>query len=116
MIVYNSLLRGTCNYTNGTLTAADGNVEGHGDTCDFDSATNRVNATDSELALGSLGLHGGHTPTFLPAADSIAVDAGIDHPMVCLDTDQRGYTRPFGAGCDAGAVEVSDVIFADGFE
>ena len=33
-----------------------------------------------------------------------AIDAADD--TVCSSTDQRGVTRPQGAGCDVGAVEV----------
>jgi len=115
MYLYNNLLRGSCDYAAGALVAASGNVEGTGNTCGFDTGSNLVNATNTALALGTLGAHGGHTPTYLPAAGSVAIDAGVDG-MPCLDVDQRGYARPLGAGCDAGAVEAGDVIFADGFE
>src|SRR5581483_5022479 len=55
--------------------------------------------------LGPLQDNGGPTPTMLPAAGSPAVDAGDD--ALCPATDQRGVTRPQGAHCDIGAVEVS---------
>jgi len=115
MYLYNNLLRGSCNYAADALVAASGNVEGTGNTCGFDTGSNLVDATNSALALGTLGAHGGHTPTYLPAAGSVAIDAGVDG-MPCLNVDQRGYARPLGAGCDAGAVEAGDVIFADGFD
>lgn len=114
LVVRNSILRGSCDFTAGTLTAATGNVESAGDTCDFDSGTNKVETSTSALAIGSLGQYGGHTPTYLPASDSVAVDAG--DVAFCLDTDQRGYARPLGAGCDAGSVEAGDIIFADNFD
>lgn len=115
MQVFNSVLRGNCNYAAGALSTAVGNIEGSGDSCNFNHATNIVNASSAALALGTLGMHGGHTPTYLPAPNSIAIDAG-DDGMPCLNRDQRGYARPLGAGCDVGAVEAGDVIFADGFE
>jgi hypothetical protein len=40
-------------------------------------------------------------------AGSPAIDAGAAD--VCPGTDQRGVTRPQGAGCDIGAYEVEDV-------
>jgi CSLREA domain-containing protein len=115
MQVFNSLLRGTCTYAAGALSTAVGNIESSGDSCDFDHATNIVNASSVALALGTLGMHGGHTPTYLPAPNSIAIDAGNDG-MPCIPRDQRGYPRPLGAGCDVGAVEAGDVIFADDFD
>ena len=53
--------------------------------------------------LGVLGANGGPTPTQVPAASSIAIDA-----TPCADpagSDQRGIARPVGVSCDYGAVE-----------
>lgn len=63
------------------------------------------------------GLYGGTTETQLPAATSPAVDSGAPAgaPFPCEPVDQRGVARPLGAGCDIGAVESDDRIFADGF-
>jgi len=47
----------------------------------------------------------------------MAVDGGGSQQ--CLPLDQRGYLRPAGDGCDAGAVEVgaiADALFGDGFD
>ncbi|GIK73179.1 MAG: hypothetical protein BroJett021_21670 [Chloroflexota bacterium] len=55
--------------------------------------------------LAALANNGGATATHLPFAGSPAIDAGGDE---CLPTDQRGVTRPQGAACDIGAVEVTD--------
>jgi hypothetical protein len=78
---------------------------------------------------GSLVDAGGPTPTHVPAAGDVAIDAG--DPAGCtgvleapLLVDQRGEPRPRdgdgdGASrCDAGAVEVQPVddVFGDGFE
>ena len=57
--------------------------------------------------LWPLALYGGATPTLGLNAASPAVDAGDcrDFDGTLLTTDQRGYGRPYGAGCDLGAVE-----------
>jgi hypothetical protein len=68
------------------------------------------------LDLGPLQDNGGPTPTMLPGAGSAAIDA-IAAADCGTAVDQRGVTRPQGAGCDIGAVEVvADAIFADGFD
>jgi len=62
--------------------------------------------------LGSLGSNGGSTQTLLPASTSPLID--VIPPGACqtpplatgVTTDQRGVSRPQGAGCDIGAVEV----------
>lgn len=67
--------------------------------------------------LGALQNNGGSTLTFLPLPGSPAIDA--DTSAGCNQgyaNDQRGAPRPFGAGCDIGAVEVGDTIFRNGFE
>jgi hypothetical protein len=54
--------------------------------------------------LGALADNGGFAPTMLPASTSSVIDAGDD--SVCPAVDQRGVTRPQGAHCDIGALEV----------
>jgi len=54
-------------------------------------------------ALGPLEDNGGPTLTHLPRVDSPVIDSGA--PTACPATDQRGQPRPYGAGCDKGAVE-----------
>ena len=64
--------------------------------------------------VGSLATNGGPTPTQLPLPGSPLIDAiPVAH---CRDdgastivpfVDQRGVSRPQGAGCDIGAVEVT---------
>lgn len=54
--------------------------------------------------LGSLAANGGPTATMSPQFGSPAIDrvtSGCPPPS----TDQRGYARPVGSGCDSGAVE-----------
>jgi len=114
--VSNSIVRGSCRFDGGALRNHAGNIESPGDTCGFDGSS-QVSVPPADVALGTLGDHGGPTPTYEPAGTSVAVDAG-GAPQ-CLEFDQRGYLRPAGSGCDAGAVEVDaidDVIFADGFD
>lgn len=53
--------------------------------------------------LGALADNGGPTQTQLPQPSSPLVDAGAD---LAIAADQRGRTRPSGAGPDIGAVEV----------
>jgi predicted outer membrane repeat protein len=70
------------------------------------------------LTMGALGNNGGPTQTMLPAAGNPAINH-VPSGVCQLQYDQRGGGRPFGAGCDSGAVEVGaaiDLIFADGFE
>lgn len=119
-VVFNSILRGSCRFQNplgGTLGNAHGNIEAAGHSCGLDGATNLDDVSVSALALGALGDHGGLTPTYLPAANSVAV--GAANMTFCLASDQRGYLRPIADGCDAGAIEigaVDDRIFVYGFE
>jgi len=61
--------------------------------------------------LGPLANNGGLTPTHLPLCNSPAIDAvpvadSTDVNGVSITTDQRGVSRPLGAGADIGAVEV----------
>ena len=58
--------------------------------------------TFADTLLGTLGDHGGASPTIAPAAGSPAIGAGVD----CPPTDQRGMPRP-ATGCTAGSVEGS---------
>jgi predicted outer membrane repeat protein len=65
--------------------------------------------------LSALADNGGFAPTHALAAGSPAVDAGT----CVVGTDQRGASRPQGAGCDIGSFEMltgPDFIFGDGFE
>ncbi len=58
---------------------------------------------DADPLLGLLADNGGFTMTHALLEGSPAVDAG--DPAACLDTDQRGVTRPQGVLCDMGAYE-----------
>ena len=68
----------------------------------FDPGTNLT----GDAKLGPIADNGGPGPTVLPAADSPLIDAGGSAaPDLCPARDQRGVTRPQGAGCDIGALE-----------
>jgi hypothetical protein len=82
------------------------------------NAQNQVNASTAQIALGPLANNGGPTPTRLPGALSIAINAGRE--SFCTATDQRHFARA-DASCDIGAVEVgatpsTGAVFANGFE
>lgn len=62
-------------------------------------------ATVADAHVSALGNHGGPTDTVLPLANSAAIDAAAT--PYCPGTDARGIVRPFGAGCDVGAVELA---------
>ncbi len=83
----------------GSMIDGGFNISSDG-SCQFSSGAS-FNFTDPKL--GGMADNGGPTFTMMPAADSAALDfaSGQGAPT----TDQRGATRPFGAGYDAGAVE-----------
>lgn len=70
-------------------------------------------------ALGPLAMNGGPTATHALLAGSPALDAGNpaaagSGPVACPAVDQRSAARPYGTGCDLGAVEQTYVISACG--
>jgi hypothetical protein len=68
--------------------------------------------------MGALADNGGATQTMLPLAGSAAINH-VPNGQCVLPLDQRDASRPAGAGCDSGAVEVGgtfDLIFYDGFD
>ncbi|MBK8464994.1 MAG: CSLREA domain-containing protein [Chloracidobacterium sp.] len=71
------------------------------------SFTPAAHDVQGDPAMGALGNNGGSTQTQIPglvARDTIPAGVnGCGNPVIY---DQRGYVRPFGAGCDKGAVEV----------
>jgi hypothetical protein len=92
-------------------TAADGAG------CAFSSVGDRIVAdTSSAIGIKPLGNYGGKTQTIAlvlgsPAIDAILVGALAVDGVTPLcptsgTTDQRGRTRPQGAGCDVGAYEL----------
>ena len=121
----NSVTAGTT--TNGSNgSAIDADLFGAMSSSGYNLVTTRGDSTGyvgSDLPnsespnLGPLQNNGGPTQTYLPQPGSPLIDA--DTSANCnggFATDQRGDPRPFGVGCDIGAVEVNDIIFRNGFE
>ncbi len=76
-----------------------------GTTCGFATANHSLSSTNPNL--GPLATNGGSTQTMALPAGSPAVDAIPASTSGCTGTtDQRGTTRPQGAGCDIGAYEL----------
>jgi large repetitive protein len=70
---------------------------------------------EGDPKLGPLADNGGPTLTHALLSGSSAIDAG--HNGYCTTTDQRGVSRPQGAGCDIGAYELEILVvtsIADG--
>jgi hypothetical protein len=88
-----------------TMTSLGNNLASD-NSCGLIQATDKPNTNP---LLGVLADNGGTTPTHAPALNSPAVDAGNN--TVCAaapvnSRDQIGTSRPQGAVCDIGAVEV----------
>jgi hypothetical protein len=97
-------------------TASHGfNLEDDGAaTCGFSTATNDL-APGTNAGLDALGSNGGPGPTRLPQSGSALLDAipaasCQSDGAAGVTTDERGISRPQGAGCDIGAVEVEVAI------
>ena len=95
-------LPGNCGRSaNAPLMGSLGHNLESGDTCNFHSTGDLINTPAS---TGPLQDNTGPTWTHLPEQTSAVVDAA--EAATCPATDQRGFIRPQGAGCDIGAVEV----------
>ena len=68
--------------------------------------------------LSPLAYNGGPTKTHALSFDSPAIDMGNDNAAVSYDQRGPGYSRTIGANADIGAfeVDITDRIFADGFD
>jgi CSLREA domain-containing protein len=91
----------------GSVTTDGGyNIE-DGTTCGFTAPTSHSNM-DPQLDPAGLVPNGGPTATIALLSGSPAIDVIPPGTNACgtgVTTDQRGVTRPFGAGCDVGAYE-----------
>jgi hypothetical protein len=81
--------------------------------CGFTQSTDHQNA--GSPGLGALANNGGATLTQLPQSGSPLIDAIATASCQAdgasgIATDQRGITRPQGAGCDIGAVEAAVAV------
>lgn len=113
------VVRGLLNYTNTLIAdnAASFAKYGIADCLlgDYASVGTNINnlvedgncdpAHSGDPQLAPLDNNGGDTQTHAPSPDSPAVNA-IPASECIVDTDQRGLPRPYGAGCDIGAVEL----------
>lgn len=84
----------------------EGNIVGvAGGTVIDGSNGNRAGTSSAPLdpQLRALGSFGGPTETRVPLPSSPAIDTALS----CGAIDQRGESRPVGAGCDVGAVELT---------
>jgi hypothetical protein len=102
-VLRNTILAGSC--TPAVRTSQGGNLESPGNGCGLTHASDQVNVSAVALGLGAFGNHGGPTQTVALLPSSAARDAGVACPPPT--EDQRGIARPQGAGCDAGAYELS---------
>ena len=104
---------GTLNLTNTIIadnsTSADctGAATTSDHSLDSDSTCGVGTLSGKNPKLGSIGSHGGDTPTLIPASGSPAIGAG-DCSATLPTVDQRGATRPSTA-CDIGAVQTDTV-------
>ncbi|HAJ34353.1 MAG TPA: hypothetical protein DCL15_01490 [Chloroflexi bacterium] len=98
-----------CTNSAGFITSVGYNVE-DADACGL-NATGDLPNTDPFLE--TLQDNGGPTPTHALRIDSPAIERVPLHALNCGDlikTDQRGFTRPLGDGCDAGAFESTAIL------
>jgi hypothetical protein len=95
----------------GTITSDGYNLDDDG-TCGLNQTGDQSTVSTAASFLGPLQNNGGPTQTIalLPgstAIDAIPVNACTDASGNPVTTDQRGVTRPQGAGCDIGAFEAA---------
>lgn len=96
----------SCDLAAGVVVTSHGGNVASDDSCDVGAGAGDL-ADAGEVGLGPLGDHGGPTATMVPAGDSVLIDrTDCAGAPVAVDRDQRGVTRPQGAACDSGAVEV----------
>jgi hypothetical protein len=110
--VFGSIVESGCFAAAEMAIVSDGhNIESPGDTCGFDQPTDQVNVARERLKLDrQADNNGGATRTHALSAGSVAIDVipaedCVDADGLLLPTDQRGFPRPVGAGCDVGAFE-----------
>ena len=85
--------------------ATEGTVADGGHNLSFGNAG--CPGANADPKLGTLGNHGGPTPTIPLLAGSPAIDAIPAGDPSCTGSDQRGMPRPGGSACDIGAFELS---------
>lgn len=100
-IIANSGLEDCASGGLGVLIGTGANFDTDGTCAAFSPSFTQV--TPMQLNLGPLQNNGGPTDTVALIPPSIAIDSVIGCPPPT--TDQRGFPRPFGSGCDSGAFE-----------
>ncbi|HSH03281.1 MAG TPA: choice-of-anchor Q domain-containing protein [Anaerolineae bacterium] len=104
-IIANSINGGDCVNDSATIDGGNNLIEDAGNACGLSNGVNN-NIVGSDPNLGPLADNGGPTLTHKPNSGSLAIDNGAG----CSGVDQRGAARPYGAGCDIGAVEVREML------
>jgi predicted outer membrane repeat protein len=104
-----------CGFEPPPVTTSNGFNFSDDSSCGFTASTDKQNAGDP--GLGALADNGGPTQTRLPQSGSPLIDAIPSDSCQAdgasgISADQRGVSRPQGAGCDIGAVEVEVVVVA----
>jgi hypothetical protein len=101
----------SCGRRNATTTSSNGSNYSDDASCGFTNTAQGDHENAAEPGLGGLGDNGGSTQTRLPQSGSPLIDAIPTGSCQAdgasgISIDQRGVSRPQGAGCDIGAVEV----------
>jgi predicted outer membrane repeat protein len=110
----NNLVDGECDiFDPSEVTSLGGNVEGNGDTCNFNHASDLVNQSNVQLGVQPLRENPGMTPTHELTPTSVARGQGETSICEAVAIDQLYMSRP--SECNSGAVE-SNSIFNDSFE
>ena len=107
----NTIVAGNLSSDNceGVITSLGYNLDSDG-TCITNGVNNDI--TDVSPGLAVLQDNSGPTHTHALLPGSPAIDAG-DCSDGTITTDQRGVSRPQGAGCDIGAFELITIITAE---
>jgi hypothetical protein len=107
IVAHNTVGSGAVANCAGTITDGGYNIASDA-SCGFSAANNSQPDTDPSLDPAGLQDNGGPTPTIALQSGSLASDAippGTNTCGASVTTDQRGFPRPQGAGCDIGAFE-----------
>ena len=101
VLMHNSVLgRAPTGACAGVVVSSQGHNVATDQSCGLGSVGDRQSL---DPRLGPVADNGGSTFTALPDANSPLL--GAADPVGCPPSDQRGVSRPQGAGCDIGAVE-----------
>jgi CSLREA domain-containing protein len=83
-----------------TTMTSESNIDA-GESCAFEGGSH----SNTNPLLEPLADNGGPTKTMALSVSSPAINTADAKAAVCPSTDQRGVSRPQGAGCDIGAYE-----------